>query len=210
MSTSIRTTHHHGNFEHLDKSRTYCLSNPHDFEVQLNTEAVSLRFFNLCVVQTNFATSRKLSVLIRMALPALGVGLTIYQVLTVISHHSLQQYRTLLASFDILLATFTSNAVILGSLLKDRGYKKEKYKYGPYIARRPGGGVEEENKWESDEELMQPNYLNIDKDHDAIEMRSLRFHRENGERLPRMPPAKLSKIRVESTWEIKVSDKDME
>lgn len=143
-----------------------------------------------------------------MALPALGIGLTLYQIPTVISNQSLQQYRTLVASFDVLLATFTSNAVILGSLLKDRGYKKEKYKHGPYTTQRLSNDMRRENKRGSDEDLMQP--IPKDDDKGLFRMQDLRFDKETGKRMPMpsMPTAKLSEIRVASTWEIKVSDKE--
>lgn len=98
-----------------------------------------------------------------MALPLFGVAFTIYQLPSVISRLGEQQFRTLLASMDILLATFTSNAVVLGSLLQDKGYKKEKYKHGDvksgYNAKKTGAGGFSgtkimQNRWGSDEDLM--------------------------------------------------------
>jgi hypothetical protein len=55
--------------------------------------------------------------------------MTIYQIYRVTLHNGDQPLRTLLASIDILLVTFTSNAVVLSSLLQDRGYKKSKYRH---------------------------------------------------------------------------------
>src|SRR6187402_860998 len=93
-----------------------------------------------------------------MSLPLLGISLTLYQIPTVISRHGLQQYRSLVASFDILLSTFTSNAVVLGSLLQDRGYKKEKYKFdgAEFNVRRSNErtGRRPTTRWGSDEDLM--------------------------------------------------------
>lgn len=76
-------------------------------------------FFTILII-----IHRKISIILRMALPLAGVILTCYQLPTVISHRGEQQFRSLVASFDILLATFISNAIVLGSLLQDRGYKR--------------------------------------------------------------------------------------
>jgi len=160
-----------------------------------------------------------------MALPFLGNILTIYQIPTVILHHGAQQFRSLVASFDILLATFAANAVVLGSLLQDRGYKKEKYKY-KYGA---GAGTEFNVKrdqiatmrgargrevWDSDEELVTP--ADGDKEGDlVIGMRELdmagKVERDSSESSrkgkPEVPPkAKFPEIRIASTWEVKVVD----
>jgi len=76
-----------------------------------------------------------------------------------------QPVRSLLASMDILLATFISNATVLVSLLQDRGYKKTKYKHGTerdgfHVKTTVKGGVAEgvgrvrHERWGSDEDLM--------------------------------------------------------
>lgn len=46
----------------------------------------------------------------------------------VIATHGIQQYRTVWASAEILASTFVVNAVTLGSFLRDKGAKKNKYK----------------------------------------------------------------------------------
>lgn len=46
----------------------------------------------------------------------------------VISHHGRQQYRTVWASAEILASAAVSNAVILGSFVRDKGIKKNKYR----------------------------------------------------------------------------------
>jgi len=65
-----------------------------------------------------------------------------------------QTYRTLLASIDMLVATITSNGVVLSSLLQDKGHKKLKYKVTP--GRRPSefGKRALKHRWGSDEDLM--------------------------------------------------------
>ena len=166
---------------------------------------------------------RKISIVIRLALPFLSIILTFYQLPMVINHRGAQPIRSLIASFDILLATFTSNAVVLSSLLQDRGYKKTKYKHGTerdgFHVKRPNTGAAElkkvlSNKWGSDEDLMRSS----DRDGEVVELG------ENGKVLiamdilkgdgkkngreherPEVPPkAKLQDIRVATTWEIRV------
>lgn len=46
----------------------------------------------------------------------------------VIKRQGIQQFRTVFASSEILAATIVSNAIILGSFLRDRGIKKTKFK----------------------------------------------------------------------------------
>ncbi|RAL66975.1 hypothetical protein DID88_007755 [Monilinia fructigena] len=48
----------------------------------------------------------------------------------IIDRHGIQQYRSLLASVEILFATAVANALILGSFVRDRGVKKQKWKFG--------------------------------------------------------------------------------
>jgi hypothetical protein len=46
----------------------------------------------------------------------------------VVQKRGLQQFRTMFASSEVLAATIVSNAIILGSFLRDRGVKKPKFK----------------------------------------------------------------------------------
>jgi hypothetical protein len=83
----------------------------------------------------------------------------------IIDRRFAQPARSLLASMDILLATFITNATVLVSLLQDRGYKKTKYKHGTerggfHVKTTVKGGVAEgvgrvrHDRWGSDEDLM--------------------------------------------------------
>ena len=46
-----------------------------------------------------------------------------------IDRHSQQQFRSLLASLEILAAAAVSNALVLGSFVRDRGAKKQRYRF---------------------------------------------------------------------------------
>lgn len=58
------------------------------------------------------------------------MAITIYRVIGVIDRHSDQQFRSLLASFEILAAAGVSNAIVLGSFVRDRGTKKQRFRFG--------------------------------------------------------------------------------
>ncbi|THD00490.1 hypothetical protein EYZ11_000054 [Aspergillus tanneri] len=80
------------------------------------------------IVMTNMPMKRKASLVILFALSLILVGITCYRVPSVIWHDGSQQYRSLLASLEILAATAVSNAVVIGSFVRDKGVKKAKYK----------------------------------------------------------------------------------
>jgi hypothetical protein len=108
---------------------------------------------------------RQASIIGRLALPLLSVGFTAYAMPVIVDRRFAQPTRSLLASMDILLATFISNATVLISLLQDRGYKKTKYKHGTerdgfHVKATLKGGVLQgvgkvrHERWGSDEDLM--------------------------------------------------------
>ncbi|KAB8237311.1 putative integral membrane protein Pth11-like [Aspergillus alliaceus] len=80
------------------------------------------------IVMTHMPAKRKGSLVILFALSLILVGITCYRVPSVISHQGSQQYRSLLASLEILAATAVSNAIVIGSFVRDKGVKKAKFK----------------------------------------------------------------------------------
>ena len=55
---------------------------------------------------------------------------TLFRIPTLVDRAGAQQYRSLCASFEILVATATSNALALGSFVRDRGPKKMRFRFG--------------------------------------------------------------------------------
>lgn len=129
-----------------------------------------------------------------------------------------------MASLDILLSTFISNAIVLFSLLADRGYKKTKYKYtdnpnapgasngflglgGGEGRDRKGSVVDRvRERWGSDEDLI------TGKGGETIGLKELNVGGNGGSLkgkggVKRPEEVKLGDIRVNSTWEITVDDK---
>jgi energy-converting hydrogenase Eha subunit F len=82
------------------------------------------------VLRSQIPLKRKLSL---VCLFSFSVGLVVITGLrmpNVINHHGRQQYRTVWASAEILASAAVSNAIILGTFVKDRGVKKNKYRPG--------------------------------------------------------------------------------
>ena len=73
---------------------------------------------------------RKISLILLFGLSLVLVAITAYRVPSVIQRNGSQQYRSLIASLEILAAAAVSNAIVIGSFVRDRGVKKAKFKAG--------------------------------------------------------------------------------
>ena len=82
------------------------------------------------VLRSTIAAKRKLSLVLLFSFSLVLVGITLFRVTGVIQRHSDQQFRSLLASLEILAAAAVSNAVVLGSFIRDRGEKKRRFRHG--------------------------------------------------------------------------------
>jgi len=71
---------------------------------------------------------RKLQLAALFSLSVIMIAVTVTRVPEVIWHLGRQQYRTVWASSEILASTMVSNAVILGSFVRGKGTKKNKYR----------------------------------------------------------------------------------
>jgi hypothetical protein len=83
----------------------------------------------LIAVSPGFPFKRKVKMILLFSLSAILMAVTGYRVKSVVHHHGKQQYRTVFASGEILGAAAVTNAIVIGSFLRDRGVKKQKYKY---------------------------------------------------------------------------------
>ena len=82
------------------------------------------------VLKSHLAAKRKVSLVLLFSLSLILIAITIYRVVEVVHRHSDQQFRSLLASLEMLAAAAVSNALVLGSFVRDRGIKKQRYRYG--------------------------------------------------------------------------------
>ncbi|KAF1967069.1 hypothetical protein BU23DRAFT_302834 [Bimuria novae-zelandiae CBS 107.79] len=90
-----------------------------------------LVFFPIPIILGSTMTiKRKLQLVSLFSMSLALVVITAARMPLVVDKRGLQQYRTVWASSEILAATGVSNAIILGSFLRDRGVKKSKYKPG--------------------------------------------------------------------------------
>lgn len=116
-----------------------------------------LVFFPIPIIlRSGMPLGRKLSLVALFSMSIILIGITGARVPLVIEKHGLQQYRTVFASSEILAAAVVSNAIILGSFLRDRGVKKAKYKAGSTtdsMDRRSSTRRPTLQQWGSDEDL---------------------------------------------------------
>ncbi|EXJ57469.1 hypothetical protein A1O7_07817 [Cladophialophora yegresii CBS 114405] len=80
------------------------------------------------VWQSSMRFSKKISLILLFLLSVILVTITAYRVPSTISRRSSQHYRSLLASLEILAAAGVSNAIVIGSFIRDRGVKKAKFR----------------------------------------------------------------------------------
>ncbi|GAD98105.1 integral membrane protein, putative [Paecilomyces variotii No. 5] len=92
------------------------------------TDVLLVAFPIPLILKTTMPLKRKIALVLLFALSLVLVAITCYRVPTVIRHHGSQQRRSVIASLEILAATAVSNAVVIGSFIRDRGIKKPKFK----------------------------------------------------------------------------------
>ncbi len=96
----------------------------------VTTDVLLVAFPIPIILKSHMAIKRKISLVLLFALSLILVAITIYRVIGVVDRKSDQQFRSLLASFEILAAAAVSNALVLGSFVRDRGVKKQRYRLG--------------------------------------------------------------------------------
>ncbi|TQS33212.1 hypothetical protein Golomagni_06449 [Golovinomyces magnicellulatus] len=80
------------------------------------------------ILRSHMTVKRKVQLGMLFSLSLAVVAVTLYRVPHIIDKHGRQQYRSLLASVEILFATTAANALVLGSFVRDRGVKKQKFR----------------------------------------------------------------------------------
>ncbi|KAK0391168.1 hypothetical protein NLU13_0669 [Sarocladium strictum] len=88
-----------------------------------------LVFFPIPIILTsNMTIKRKVQLTLLFSLSLSVVAVTLYRVPHIIEKHGRQQYRSLMASVELMFATAAANALVLGSFMRDRGVKKQKFR----------------------------------------------------------------------------------
>lgn len=124
------------------------------------------------VLKSAIPLKRKIRLVLLFSMSIILICITGVRIPEVIRHQGRQQYRTVFASGEILGAASVSNAIVLGSFLRDRGVKKaKKYKFGSVSdsiernsQRRP---TITSQQWGSDEDLIREMGWRLPKDLEA-------------------------------------------
>ncbi|EQL01522.1 hypothetical protein OCS_02770 [Ophiocordyceps sinensis CO18] len=85
------------------------------------------------IVRSRMRFRRKAQLILLFSLSLSVVALTIYRLPHILHQQGRQQSRSLLASVEIIFATASANALVLGSFVRDRGVKKQKF-HRPSVA----------------------------------------------------------------------------
>ncbi|KAJ5682635.1 hypothetical protein N7462_005800 [Penicillium macrosclerotiorum] len=93
------------------------------------TDLLLIAFPVPIILLAQMPLKRKLALVFLFCLSLVLVGITCYRVPSVIERRGNQPYRSLIASLEILAATAVSNAVVIGSFVRDRGSKSSIMKH---------------------------------------------------------------------------------
>jgi len=96
------------------------------------TDVVLIAFPIPLVWQSSMRTSKKISLILLFLLSIILIAITAYRVPSTIARHSSQQWRSLLASLEILAAAGVSNAIAIGSFIRDKGVKKARFRVASF------------------------------------------------------------------------------
>jgi hypothetical protein len=117
------------------------------------------------IIRSAMPIKRKVQLVLLFALSIVPVAVTLYRIPHIIQKHGSQQYRSLMASIEILFATGVANALVLGSFVRDKGVKKQRWKFGSTsdsIERTSSRRGTMVRHWGSDEDLVRDLGLSID------------------------------------------------
>lgn len=92
------------------------------------TDVLLIGFPIPVVMMSGQTWKRKLQMVSLFSLSAIMIAVTATRMPQVIMRHGRQQYRTVWASCEILASAAVSSSVILGSFLRDKGTKKNKFR----------------------------------------------------------------------------------
>lgn len=117
------------------------------------------------IIRSKMGVTRKIQLVLLFAGSLLPAGTTLFRIPNIIDRHGSQQYRSLLASVEILFATAVANALVLGSFVRDRGVKKQRWKFGSMsdsVERTTSRRGTVVRHWGSDEDLVRDLGLGVD------------------------------------------------
>ncbi|RKF54643.1 putative protein/integral membrane protein [Erysiphe neolycopersici] len=120
------------------------------------------------IIKSKMSLKKKTQLVLLFSLSILPGGVTIFRIPRIIDRHGSQNYRSLLASVEILIAAICANALVLGSFVRDRGVKKQKFKITSTAASvEPIESLRGKfvQVWGSDEDLVRDLGLGVNPGH---------------------------------------------
>ncbi|PQE05132.1 integral membrane protein [Rutstroemia sp. NJR-2017a BVV2] len=133
--------------------------------VNVLTDLLLVLFPVPIIIGSRMNLKRKIQLVLLFAGSLIPAGITLYRLPQIIDRHGSQQYRSLLASVEILFATAVANALVLGSFVRDRGVKKHRWKFGSLTDTMDRTGSRRgtvTRHWGSDEDLVRDLGLGVD------------------------------------------------
>lgn len=154
------------------------------------TDVILMVFPIPLVIMSKMPVTKKISLVLLFLLSLILIAITAYRIPAVIHRGFSQQFRSLLASLEILAATCVANVIVIGSFLRDKGVKKVKYRANSFADEEDGdGGVLSrpatrttkpsiaQRHWGSDEDLVRDFGLTVPSDlrHESTAERAARL-----------------------------------
>lgn len=133
--------------------------------VNVLTDLLLVLFPIPIIITSKMGVKRKIQLVLLFAGSLLPAGTTLFRIPNIIDRNGAQQYRSLLASVEILFATAVANALVLGSFVRDKGVKKKRWKFGSMsdsIERTTSRRPTAVRHWGSDEDLVRDLGLGVD------------------------------------------------
>ncbi|KAF2227340.1 hypothetical protein BDZ85DRAFT_2229 [Elsinoe ampelina] len=173
------------------------------------TDILLVAFPISIVIRAQLSKSRKFFLFLLFSASLILIGITGARVPQVIEKLGRQQYRTVWASIEILVSTFVSNAVILGSFVRGTGVKRNKYRaqsVSDSIERAPTRRMTQPIVCESDEDLFRsigcrmPPELQEEVEEYPIPAKPVFYDLEKGDPDDKLPE-EFSTERRDSRWD---------
>lgn len=120
------------------------------------------------ILRSHMKTKKKIQLVMLFSLSLGVIAVTLYRIPHVIWAHGNQQTRSLLASVELFFATCAANALVLGSFVRDRGVKKNKFRRASVAAdsidQGPNRRPTINRHWGSDEDLVRELGLGVNRE----------------------------------------------
>ncbi|KAK3987351.1 hypothetical protein QBC44DRAFT_295246 [Cladorrhinum sp. PSN332] len=115
------------------------------------------------VVQSRLKRGQKALLVGLFCLHLPTVIIAVYRIPQILEENGYQATRTMWASVEILAATFATNALAIGTFVRDKGVKKKKFRYEPPVSvtrsRQDSRAVSKKVSWYEDEDDTDQGHL---------------------------------------------------